>query len=183
MKNSKLKLEFGVRAAACGGRASSDTNCGPPPPPGCGPHGLFKAVIQNSNATLRMLIVCRCFLNGVFRVEIDREAIGSPQPPPGGGLHLRVPQVRSCGPTARLRAAQFLTGTANEKGRIKNEKLFSGCSPRWVHATERSCRPLFLIKILPQKTPANSPSSPPSRSRAASVRFYSVISQRVTLSL
>ena len=27
------------RVAACGGHAASVTNCGPPPPPGCGPHG------------------------------------------------------------------------------------------------------------------------------------------------
>ena len=28
-----------IRAAACGAHADSDTNCGPPPPPGCGPLG------------------------------------------------------------------------------------------------------------------------------------------------
>ena len=45
-RNRKFKIA--IRAAACGGRADSATNCGPPPPPGCGPHGLFKAEIQNS---------------------------------------------------------------------------------------------------------------------------------------
>ena len=39
MKNEELKVKNDLRAAACGGHADSDTNCGPPPPPGCGPHG------------------------------------------------------------------------------------------------------------------------------------------------
>ena len=37
-------------------------------------------------------------------VKFDVADVGSPQPPPGGGLLSRVPQVRSCRPTARLRA-------------------------------------------------------------------------------
>ena len=45
-----------------------------------------------------------CCGGSVCRHIIGRYATGSPQPPPGGGLHLRVLQVRSCRPTARLRA-------------------------------------------------------------------------------
>ncbi len=39
---------------------------------------------------------------GAYRSELDRFAIGSPQPP-GGGLQLRVPQVRSERALCKLR--------------------------------------------------------------------------------
>ncbi len=37
--NSRSRFRITDRAAACGVRASSAANCGPPPPGGCGPHG------------------------------------------------------------------------------------------------------------------------------------------------
>ena len=37
-------FQFGTQPAE---HADSATNCGPPPLPGCGPHGLYKAEIQN----------------------------------------------------------------------------------------------------------------------------------------
>ena len=39
-QRTQLKIQYSklrIRAASCGARASSGTNCGPPPPPGCGP--------------------------------------------------------------------------------------------------------------------------------------------------
>ena len=37
--HSRFKIQNYARAAACGVHADSDTNCGPPPPGGCGPLG------------------------------------------------------------------------------------------------------------------------------------------------
>ena len=65
IQNSRFKIRWGcghvwayiiIRTAACGGLTRADlrdASCGPPPPPGCGPHGLFKAEIQHD---LRFLV-------------------------------------------------------------------------------------------------------------------------------
>ena len=47
---------------------------------------------------------------GMSRVKIGRAAIGSPQPPPGGGLHFASRRSARADPSARLRACLAAEG-------------------------------------------------------------------------
>ena len=144
-------FRVGPRPAKTAGDARS---CGPSPPPGCGPHGLFKADFHPSrarsradglaferrgDAALRQGAAAGCrsrsdrFCRPAFTLGLQLAK----------RLHERTPKrTRAAG----LRGAKLRPAAASLKPQIQHSKFkiqnyCSGCSLRRPHTTARSCGP------------------------------------------
>ena len=96
--NASRPMLIRFRAAACGGRADSGTNCGPPPGGGCGPPIAAQLIHSKKPAAERTGLLERTC--GTRRCS----------PPPGGGCGLR----------------RLLLGAANSAFTIQDSKLLLG---------------------------------------------------------
>ena len=93
---------------------------------------------------------------GMFCSKFDCEAIGSPQPPPGGGLLLSV-----AGPSARLRAGQNEIDPAG----------IGGPQPTAAKA-RNSCPAGPLVRFLRRLQPGAAPYCPADALRSLSILFF-----------